>query len=155
MYMTPAAGASAPKDSARCARRAPRSYARPRHDLALVVAVLGALLAASWLRSPSAGDIALELSELPEARIDVQSADWYEWTLLEGIGEARARWIVRHREEHGPFRSLEDLRAIPRLPAGWVEAAAPFLELPAESPAEVPEIPEIPEVPAEVSGRGR
>ncbi|MBI4586151.1 MAG: helix-hairpin-helix domain-containing protein [Planctomycetes bacterium] len=61
-------------------------------------------------------------------RIDAQRAPWYAWTLLEGIGEARARRIVEQREKQGGFRALEDLKSVPGMPQGWVEKAAPYLE---------------------------
>lgn len=41
--------------------------------------------------------------------IDLNTADMYELQRLPGIGEKRARAIVVYREEHGPFRSVEDL----------------------------------------------
>lgn len=62
-------------------------------------------------------------------RIHVNRAPWFSFTLLEGVGEARARAIVEHRDAHGPFRSYEDLERIPRMPAGWVERARPYLVL--------------------------
>jgi len=62
-------------------------------------------------------------------RIDANSAPWYEWTLLEGIGEVRARGIVEYRDLNGPFQSLEDLKKVPRMPSGWVEKASPYLEV--------------------------
>lgn len=41
--------------------------------------------------------------------IDVNSATWVEWAQLPGIGETLARRIVADREEHGPFRSIDDV----------------------------------------------
>ena len=59
--------------------------------------------------------------------IDIQTAAWYEWTLLSGIGEARARKIVEYRKRQGGFSSLDDLGNVPSMPRGWVEKARPFL----------------------------
>jgi competence protein ComEA len=49
----------------------------------------------------------------PGARIDLNAADAVELDALPGIGPARARAIVRYREEHGHFAAVEDLARIP------------------------------------------
>ena len=49
------------------------------------------------------------------AKIDVNSATRQELETLPGIGPARAAMIVRIRETSGPFQSVEELRALPRL----------------------------------------
>ena len=59
--------------------------------------------------------------------IDVNSAPWFEWTLLEGIGDVRAERIVAHRREHGPFHDLSDLKAIAGMPVGWYVRSSRFL----------------------------
>ena len=41
--------------------------------------------------------------------ININTADVYELTALEGIGDKKAQSIVEYREEHGPFESKEDL----------------------------------------------
>ncbi len=46
-------------------------------------------------------------------QIDVNTADWSEFTLLPGIGETLARRVVKHRAQHGPFRSVEQLEEVP------------------------------------------
>jgi predicted DNA-binding helix-hairpin-helix protein len=61
--------------------------------------------------------------------IDVDSASWYEWALLDGIGEVRARRIVEYVREHRPITSLDELKTVPGLPTAWVERARPFLGL--------------------------
>ena len=45
-------------------------------------------------------------------RIDLNRADWTELVNLPGIGEARAREIVRDRAERGPFRSPLELTRV-------------------------------------------
>jgi DNA uptake protein ComE-like DNA-binding protein len=75
----------------------------------------------SWLAAPSAGRPGLSGTCEAPRRIDINSAAWYEWTLFEGIGEARARRIVEARRERGGFSSLDDLADIPGMPEGWVE----------------------------------
>ena len=98
-------------------------------DLALLLAASLALIVPGWLASPSASRPSLSGTCEAPRRIDVNSSPWYEWTLLDGIGEARARRIVEARRERGGFSSLEELEEIPGLPEGWVERARPFLTL--------------------------
>ena len=51
---------------------------------------------------------------------------------LPGIGEVRARDIVRYRREHGSgaFKSANDLREIPGIGKGTVKKISPFLAPP-------------------------
>ncbi|ROR35101.1 ComEA family DNA-binding protein [Inmirania thermothiophila] len=47
------------------------------------------------------------------AGVDLNSADAETLArAVPGVGPARAEAIVRYRETHGPFRSLEDLLAV-------------------------------------------
>jgi competence ComEA-like helix-hairpin-helix protein len=97
-------------------------------DLAfLLVAVLVVALPV-WIRSTPRGSLERREAAAQPLQILVNRAPWYEWTLLEGIGEARARALVRYREDHGPFRTREDLERVPHMPAGWVERAGEHLE---------------------------
>ena len=41
--------------------------------------------------------------------LDVNTAEWYELLPLPQIGEKRAKAIVEYREEHGPFRDVDEL----------------------------------------------
>lgn len=81
----------------------------------------------SWLASSGSGALRIGGESAPAAQIDIHTAPWYEWTLLEGIGEARARRIVEHRERLGGFRSIHDLEGVPGLPRDWIEKARPYL----------------------------
>jgi competence protein ComEA len=45
-------------------------------------------------------------------RVDLNRASTAELETLPGIGPAKAAAIVRHREQHGPFREPGDLRAV-------------------------------------------
>jgi competence protein ComEA len=48
----------------------------------------------------------------PQGRVDLNRASEEELQTLPGIGPAKARAIVAHREEHGPFAEPGDLRAV-------------------------------------------
>lgn len=102
---------------------------RSRDDLLLLGLAILVLVVPAWLRSLPGGNLHVEDRAVAPLRIRVNSAPWHHFLLLEGIGEVRARTIVEHRQLRGPFRSLEDLLAIPRMPSGWVEQARPYLEL--------------------------
>jgi len=41
--------------------------------------------------------------------VNINSATVAELTTLKGVGEAKAKAIVDHREKHGPFKSVDDL----------------------------------------------
>ncbi len=58
----------------------------------------------------------IDIDEVPqrkaEFQVDINSADWPEFSNLPGIGDDTARRIVMHREQHGPFRSIEQLKEV-------------------------------------------
>jgi competence protein ComEA len=67
----------------------------------------------------AAGRLVPDRPELPVAdaseltlRLDLNRAAWYELVCLPGIGEVRAREIVRDRDERGPFASPDDLERV-------------------------------------------
>lgn len=53
--------------------------------------------------------------------IDVNTAMVEELMLLPGIGEERAKAIVRHRVKNGPFTSVEELSDVEGIGAGILE----------------------------------
>ena len=61
-------------------------------------------------------------AELPEGGgdglININMADEAALCTLSGIGESRARDIVRYREENGPFESCEDIMNVPGIKSG-------------------------------------
>lgn len=60
-------------------------------------------------------------SLLPDEAINVNTADAYDLRRLPGIGEKRAQDIIAYREEHGPFRTVEELAGVPGIGPGIVE----------------------------------
>ena len=60
-------------------------------------------------------------SLLPGERIDVNTADAYDLQRLPGIGEKRAQDILRYREEHGEFQTLDELEQVSGIGPGILE----------------------------------
>jgi len=61
--------------------------------------------------------------------VDVNRASAALLTYVSGLGPRLARHIVAHRDAHGPFRTREDLKAVPRLGPKAFEQAAGFLRI--------------------------
>jgi competence protein ComEA len=55
------------------------------------------------------------LPRCPAAPLNINTASLAELDALPGIGPAKARAIVRYREEHGEFAALEGLAGVPGL----------------------------------------
>lgn len=61
--------------------------------------------------SPAGGAVA-------RGKININSASAAELETLPGIGPTLAQRIVTYREEHGPFRSVEDIKNVPGIGEG-------------------------------------
>ena len=61
--------------------------------------------------------------------IDLNEADVYTLQRLPGIGEKRALAIVAYRDEHGPFRSLEDLDHVEGIGPGILEELRAYVRV--------------------------
>ena len=104
----------------------------------LLLACLAVILLPTWFSEGtfsggtlsggrSESSATLEALGRPVRGIDVQTAPWYEWTLLEGVGETRARRIVAYRSALGRPLTRDDLEEIPGMPRDWVDKALPYL----------------------------
>ena len=62
----------------------------------------------------------------PEA-LDLNTASVAELEALPGVGRGRAELIVRVRTRNGPFRSIRELRALPRITLKTIDKLQPFL----------------------------
>ena len=104
----------------------------PGAEAALVIlSVLILVLPAFAPGAPQARIVPVAL-EVDPLLIDVESAAWYEWALLDGIGETRARRIVEYVRRNRPLTGIGQLGEIPGLPGGWVERAKPYIRLRSE-----------------------
>ncbi len=62
--------------------------------------------------------------------VDINTADASTLAReLNGVGPARAQAIVAYRTEHGPFRSVDDLRLVKNLPQRVIDANRELLHL--------------------------
>lgn len=59
--------------------------------------------------------------------VDINSAEWPELANLPGIGPTYARSIVQYRQQHGPFRSREELMDISGIGPGKLKQIVPYL----------------------------
>ena len=48
---------------------------------------------------------------------------------LPGIGETRAQAIIRHRKEHGPFKRIDDIVAVPGIGSATLEGLRDLVEV--------------------------
>ena len=74
--------------------------------------IVSVLVRWGWRAGWWAPQAELVPGSVAEYRIDLNRADEAELVLLPGIGEVKARRIVAYRDEHGPFRQVEDLLAV-------------------------------------------
>ena len=49
---------------------------------------------------------------LAMAAVNINTASLEELNAVKGIGPSKAKAIVEHREKNGPFKSLDDLKAV-------------------------------------------
>jgi uncharacterized protein len=61
--------------------------------------------------------------------VEVNTASEQLLTYVSGLGPQLAKSIIKYRNEHGPFRSREDLQEVPRLGPKAFEQAAGFLRI--------------------------
>lgn len=59
-----------------------------------------------WLPETKVVDIDPESIKL---KINLNKAEWYEFIILPGIGEKKAKAIVEYRKKNGNFRTIEQL----------------------------------------------
>ena len=63
------------------------------------------------------------------AAVDLNTATQSELESVRGIGPAKAKAIIEHREKHGPFKSVDDLANVKGFGPGSVAKMKPDLEV--------------------------
>ncbi len=75
----------------------------------------------------------IEFDRAPPLELDFQirlnEADWPEFTLLPGIGETLARRITAYRQQHGPFRTVEQLQDVKGIGPKTFRRVRPYLRV--------------------------
>jgi competence protein ComEA len=61
------------------------------------------------------------------ARVNINTADEATLTSLKGIGPAKAKAITQYRQEHGPFKTVDDLKKVSGIGDQTLAALKPFL----------------------------
>jgi len=81
----------------------------------------------------------LRAKQPPPQPVNINTANAEQLQQLPGIGPARAAQILRLREKNGPFRSVEELRALPRLSEKQFQQLKRYATVsPAAPPAKAP-----------------
>lgn len=109
-----------------------------RTDQLVVAALLAGVLVFAGLRWASLsgwGTRPIEIDRPPDReyayQLDPNTANWVEWMQLPEIGETLARRIVADREQHGPFRTIDDLDRVHGIGPKTVAKVRPWLREPA------------------------
>ncbi|HEX5446517.1 MAG TPA: helix-hairpin-helix domain-containing protein [Pirellulales bacterium] len=105
-----------------------------RMDQAAVAALVLLALVAGGLYILARGGATGRLIEIDRARpetakfqIDINRADWPEFTVLPGVGETLARRIVASRQADGPFADVDALRRVRGIGPKTLEEIRPYL----------------------------
>ena len=114
----------------------------PRDCLTLTVLILLCLGLSVWRWGQLSGwgiqpvEIERQPERVYDYRVDINQATWVELMQLPGVGEALAGRIIRYREEHGPFQSLDELDEISGIGPKTIEKLRPWLIVREEDPKE-------------------
>jgi competence protein ComEA len=99
--------------------------------VSVIIVLAVAAIAGSWIYR---GGLRGRLIDIETAapvevtfQLDINKADWPEWTLLPGVGEKMAKRIVQNREELGQFHGHEDLRRVSGIGPRTLDRMRPYL----------------------------
>jgi competence ComEA-like helix-hairpin-helix protein len=80
-------------------------------------------------RADSSGAGAFGHATASGRAIDINHADAIALDALPGVGPVLARRIVEHRSTHGPYRRVEDLRAVRGIGPKLLERLRPYVRI--------------------------
>ncbi len=89
---------------------------------ALVAAAVGPAIRSLWQNQ---GVRVQSSAVVQPVRLNINTAAEYELTMLPGVGPVTARAILRHREEHGPFGSINELTQVKGIGPKTMESIRP------------------------------
>jgi competence protein ComEA len=61
------------------------------------------------------------------ALLNINTADEAQLTTLKGIGPTKAKAITQYRQEHGPFKTVDDLKHVSGIGDKTLAALRPFI----------------------------
>ena len=61
------------------------------------------------------------------ALININTADEAQLTSLQGIGPTKAKAITQYRQEHGPFKTVDDLKKVSGIGDKTLASLKPFI----------------------------
>jgi len=59
--------------------------------------------------------------------VNINTADEAKLTSLKGIGPAKAKSIIQYRQEHGPFKTVDELKNVSGIGDKTLAALKPFI----------------------------
>ena len=95
--------------------------------LAIGLAVIGASILWRQLEGKDVSDIDRVPPRIVEFQIDVNRAQWPEFSLLPGVGETLARRIIASRQAEGAFLTHEELARVRGIGTVKLKAIRPYL----------------------------
>ena len=111
----------------------PSSLLRPRDQgpIAVGIACALALLVITWWQHGGHRGELVDIDRAPPLvarfQVDVNRADWPELIQLPGIGGTLARRMIAERQEHGSFRSIDDLDRVGGIGPRTLERIRPYI----------------------------
>ena len=100
-----------------------------RTFLRVLVAVTLCLLGWQWFRAVNDRPEGVTIERGVYFRIDINTDDWRELDVLDGIGETLARRIVEYRRTNGPYEEPGDLEKVPGVGPITVERLKPWIKV--------------------------
>ena len=71
----------------------------------------------------------VEMETKQDGKVNINKASKEELMTLPGIGEAKAESIIKYREEHGKFKSIEEIKEISGIKDGLYEKIKDFIKI--------------------------
>ena len=113
------------------AERPPLLKRMDQAAVAALVVVALVSVAAYWLAQGGATGRLIEIDRAEPRpvtfQLDVNEAQWPEFSVLPGIGETLARRIVESRQADGPYADLDDLQRVRGIGPKTLERIRPHL----------------------------
>jgi competence ComEA-like helix-hairpin-helix protein len=97
-------------------------------SLFFVATLWRALHRTVWLDDPKRTAAQMQ-TILPGMQINLNTADATELALLPAVGAGLAERIISYREQHGPFKSIDELRHVSGIGPAIMERVRPYVSI--------------------------